>query len=314
MNQKVIRIQFTDFWPNFKPSNFYLYNILTKKYTIEISDSPDILFYSVYSKNHYKYNCTKVFFTGENIRPNFSECDFAFSFDYSNDSRNYRLPLFAIYDDVNKLIRKGNLEAIKLREKKKFCCFIVSNPSNEIRNNFFKLLSKYKHVDSAGSLYNNIGGPVEIKRDFIKDYKFVIAFENSSHPGYVTEKIFEPLLENCIPIYWGTDTVTKDFNPKRFINFHDFNSPEEVVKHILEIDNDDQKYLEYLNEPSFLHNELPNYLKEENILQKLEIILNEHLNRNSWKKMQHYMRPLLLISLQVISKVQDKTNTCKFWS
>ena len=37
-----------------------------------------------------------------------------------------------------------------------------------------------------------------------------IAFENSSFPGYTTEKIFEPMLEGSIPIYWGNPRVDED--------------------------------------------------------------------------------------------------------
>ena len=54
--------------------------------------------------------------------------------------------------------------------------------------------------------------------DFIKDYKFVISFENSSYPGYTTQKLIEPMLVNSSPIYWGNKSVGKDFNTKSFIN------------------------------------------------------------------------------------------------
>ena len=69
---------------------------------------------------------------------------------------------------------------------------------------------------------NNVGGPVKNKIDFIMDHKFTIAFENSSYPGYTTEKIFEPMLVNSIPLYWGNPLVDRDFNTKSFLNFHDY--------------------------------------------------------------------------------------------
>ena len=68
---------------------------------------------------------------------------------------------------------------------------------------FFVKLSKYKQVDSGGRTLNNIGGPVEDKMEFIKDYRFVISFENAEYPGYTTEKIIQPMFVDSIPIYWG---------------------------------------------------------------------------------------------------------------
>lgn len=207
-----IKIKFADFWPDFDLPNFMFYKLLIERYDVTISEKPDLLFYSIYGNKHSRFTCTKIFFTAENVRPDFKACDFAFSFDYHSNKRNYRLPLYALYDDVNNLINKRVDAKEILKNKTKFCCFIVSNPVCAIRNNFYTNFSKYKHIDSGGELFNNIGGVVENKREFINDYKFVIAFENASHPGYVTEKIFEPFLENCIPIYWGNPLIGRDFN------------------------------------------------------------------------------------------------------
>ena len=99
---------------------------------------------------------------------------------------------------------------------------MTSNPYSQKRIGFFKELSKYKKVDSGGKVLNNVGGCVEDKLEFIKDYKFVISFENSAHPGYTTEKIVDPLAMNCIPIYWGNPYVARDFNNKRFYQLFRF--------------------------------------------------------------------------------------------
>ncbi|MGF1924715.1 MAG: glycosyltransferase family 10 domain-containing protein [Bacteroidia bacterium] len=289
---QIIKVKFVDFWPDFDMPNFIFYYLLTRTYKVEVSEQPDLLFYSLNGNNHTKYTCTKIFYTGENIRPDFKDCDFAFTFDYSKNNKNYRLPLFALYDDVSKLInRKLDVEKV-LKSKSKFCCFVVSNPSSKIRNDFYHNLSKLKHIDSGGRLYKNIDYEIIHKRDFIRDYKFVIAFENTSYPGYTTEKIFEPLLEDCVPIYWGNPLVANDFNTKRFINCHDFSSFEEVMKHILKVDEDDQLYLQYLSEPAFNNDELDPNLKEDRILQKLEEIVSFHQNRGVLTKILQKLRPL----------------------
>ncbi len=66
--------------------------------------------------------------------------------------------------------------------------------STKVRNNFFLKISKYKKVDSGGLALNNIGYIVKNKLEFIKDYKFTIAFENSSYSGYTTEKITDAFI------------------------------------------------------------------------------------------------------------------------
>lgn len=274
MMKKKVKINFADFWKAWNKTDNPFWNLLSRKYDLELSEKPDILFYSYFGNEFRNYDCIRVLFQGENVRPNFKECDFAFSFDHIPDNpRNYRLPLYYLYDDVNKLTSPKDPEKIAA-SKTKFCAFVFSNKYCSKRNNFFKKLSKYKKVDSGGAVFNNIGGKVENKLNFIKDYKFTIAFENSSYPGYTTEKIFQPMLVNSIPIYWGNPLVYEDFNTKSFINFHDYKNEEELIEKIIEVDQNPDLYLEMLSQPYFPNNELNEYVKEENILKQLDYIVD----------------------------------------
>ena len=134
----------------------------------------------------------------------------------------------------------------------------MRNGGCQERNNMFHMLSQYKKVDSGGPLFNNIGHVLSregingyhlAKRDFLKSRKFNLCYENISHPGYVTEKIFHALTYNTVPIYWGSPTVEIDFNPKAYISRHDFDSDEEMIQKIIELDRDDDKYDEMLRQP-----------------------------------------------------------------
>src|SRR5690349_7985467 len=118
----LVKVKFTDFWTDFDLPNFMFYKLLLKKYDVIISDEPDLLFYSVYGNQHIKYACTKIFFTAENSRPNFNDCDFAFSFDWNDNYRDYRLPLYAFYGDVQELNSRVVNEIETLGAKTKFCC------------------------------------------------------------------------------------------------------------------------------------------------------------------------------------------------
>ena len=313
MNSKVVKILFVDFWEGFDYLTSYIFRKLTRRYNIEISNSPDILIYSVFGNQHRKFACTKVFYTGENIRPNLNECDFSFSFDYLADSRNYRLPLYYFYDNVNKLINHQIDAENELRLKTEFCCFIVSNPINEIRNNFFIKLNNRKHVDSGGRFLNNLGKEVDNKREFIRKYKFVIAFENSNYPGYVTEKIYEPFLESCVPIYWGTDLIHKDFNPKRFINYHDFGDMDKLIEHILYVDANDDVYLDYLKQPVFINDELNEYIKDKNIHFFIKRIIDSSTNKSLKAKARRNKRVLILFGKFLVKKFIRKSKNLIFY-
>lgn len=60
---KTIKINFTSFWPDFDPTNNIFINILKKRYIVEISDNPDILFFSCFGGRHRKHNkALKIFF------------------------------------------------------------------------------------------------------------------------------------------------------------------------------------------------------------------------------------------------------------
>jgi hypothetical protein len=270
-----IKIIFVGFWPDFIATNNYFYNLLKTKYDLEISDKPDYLFYFTrYNQEYRKYRCIRIFYTGENIRPDFSECDYAFSFDFSDNPNNYRLPLYAMYVNPPEKLAKKDLDYERiLAEKTKFCNFVYSKPSTK-RDNFFRRLSKYKRVDSGGRYMNNVGGPVEDKLAFLKEYKFTIAFENSSYPGYTTVKLVNPMLVHSLAIYWGNVIVHRDFNPRSFLNYFDFENEDALIERIIKLDRDDDLYVEYLKQPYYHNNEVNEYINPANVLRQFDYIFN----------------------------------------
>ncbi|HMO33786.1 MAG TPA: glycosyltransferase family 10 [Saprospiraceae bacterium] len=260
-----IKVAFSDFWKGFEPDNNWFYQFLTRHFDIELSDQPDFLIYSTYGHQYLRYNCARIFYTAENRRPDFWACDYAISFDFNTRKNHYRLPLYGIWDGLNSVELtkpKPTLDRF-LSEKTKFCCMVVSNPQAHKRIDFFHKLSRYKQVDSGGKHLNNIGGAVTDKIEFIKDYKFVLAFENSSYRGYVTEKVFQPMFVNTIPVYWGSPEVHKDFNTKSFVNWHDYGDDESVIQRIIELDQNPEAMAALLSEPWFQENKLNQYIQEE---------------------------------------------------
>ena len=273
---KELKINFVDFWPNYDKTDNYFYNLLKSNYSLVIDEeNPDLLFYSSYGYEYLNYKCKRIFYTGENRRPDFAACDFAFSFDFVSKKKHFRLPLYSIYIDHHDMLpqlerKKTREEAVKIwKTKTKFCCMVVSNPDCTKRIDFFKRLSTYKTVDSGGGVLNNVGGRVADKAEFIKDYRFVISFENSSQDGYTTEKIMEPILQDCIPIYWGNKLVNRDFNSQRFIDYNQFESEEDLIKRIFEIDQNDDLAIDMIVQPPFSAGKITHEEEHKQVLELL---------------------------------------------
>jgi hypothetical protein len=206
-------------------------------------------------------------------------CDWAFSFDHLKHPRHFRLPNYVRVGAGVNLIKRDVKPMRILQKKKRFCAFIYYNLNGQVRNLFFDLLSKYKRVDAPGRCRRNIPGfdnrpnmrgkgRYESKVRFLRNYKFAIAFENASYPGYTTEKLFHAMLANTIPIYWGNPVVHRDFNTKSFINYHDFKSIDKVIRRVIELDKDDGYYAKYMRQPWYPNNKLTPYVNPDRILKR----------------------------------------------
>lgn len=264
--KKPLKLGFTD--TNDQIARFFI-AALSSKYEIELSDDPKYLIFgdTNFGQNNLRFDTNKtvkIFYTGENQRPWNYQCHFAASFDHLEDERFFRLPLYVIYDYDN-MIKGVPFYATYYRRvediatKTGFCSFVQRNPNCQKRNEFFHKLSQYKKVDSGGPLFNNIGRVLEYgeeamraKIEWLRNYKFNMAFENSSYPGYATEKLYEAYMGGTIPIYWGSTTVEVDFNPKAFLNWHDYGNDEDFIKAIIEVDQDEERYKEMYMQPLFV--------------------------------------------------------------
>ena len=286
---KTIKVKFVDFWENFDPRHNFIADIISKKYRIELSDAPNYLIFSVFGYENIDYhNCTKIFYSGENITPDFNICDYAIGFNFlSFGDRYIRMPFYTAYGVRQLAAPKVIVPEVVLNRK--FCSFVVSNAKGAPeRERFFQLLSEYKQVDSGGRYKNNVGGPVPDKNDFIKNYKFNIAFENSMCDGYTTEKIMEPMLVNSVPIYWGNKLIDRDFNPASFVNVSSYSSLEEAVEHIVRLDQNDNEYLSLLSAPWF--NE-ENYLNwEEQLIAFFDNIFEKPLSESRYIPTHGYIQ------------------------
>lgn len=294
---KEIKINFCDFSTGFDKENNFIYNSLVKKYKIIISEHPDILFFSCFGLQYLRYNnCKKVFWAGENMRPDFDGADYCITFDYNNHPNHYRYPLWAMCIDEVELTKIPTLEEVNkiIALKNRFCAMLVSYCRARKRKKIFQYISNtYKKIDSGGKCMNNMNNQkVENILDFFKPYKFSLCFENSSNPGYSTEKIINAFKSNCIPIYWGDEKLKIDINPRKYISLHDFKSEKEFLEHIIEVDNNIDLYKSYLLEPILVDTTIPECYKKENLEKFLNKIVNDPMpiKKSLYKRIMHFAR------------------------
>lgn len=282
----MVLIQFCDMHKGFNPLDNFIVRIIEKEFgEWELSDSPEFLFFSCSGTDHYKYNnCVKVFITGEPVVANFSICDYAIAFPYMTYGDRYlKRPAWFTHTPPDRIDIPGQSSmSDDYLLNRKFCNFVYSNDTRgtavDFRKQFAKKLMEYKQVDCPGRILNNMpsnsiaprdGDWRAGKIDFIRDYKFTIAFENCALPGYSTEKIEDPLIAHSVPIYWGDPDVKRQYKEGSYIYVNGLeNDLDAIIEKIIYLDTHDEDYLKMAR----MYPVISNY--EEDILRVEEFIVN----------------------------------------
>lgn len=205
-----------------------------------------------------------VFYGSEAVYPDLNIFDYAISMskDFECGDRVSKIPAeFFFFEkkepDKNELSIKGDQSKEKVNNRK-FCNFIYSNPyANPIRDQLFLQLCKYKKVDSLGMHLNNTKlestrkdeNWLDISIALKSQYKFSIAIENVLFEGATTEKLLSSFRAHSVPIYWGNPQISKEYNDKAFINCHEYESINDIIKKIKQIDNDNELWEQMIKEP-----------------------------------------------------------------
>jgi hypothetical protein len=225
----------------------------------------------------------KINFIGEPELPEEKNYDIVLT-SVKNIKNVVDLPLCIAYIHCNNFFPRINKREEIIKIPDYFCCFIFSNPKCQIRNKIFEKLNQYKKVNSMGGFLNNVGDTIKYPYwsneyfDLLGNYKFIICCENTKIATYSTEKIVNPYLGRTIPIYWGTHNIKNIFNPESMIFLEDESeeSIEKLIQRVIEIDNDDIKYLEMVNKNPF-NLENINYWNNNYTLEKIGEKIDELL-------------------------------------
>ena len=266
-----VSLNFIDFPPQ---SQAFFLDLLSPSYDFTFDDTPDFLFYSHIGHRHRLYNCIKIFHSQEKYWPNWKECDFAAVSVLVDDPRSAYLPIYAFDGRPEKLVRTSVPDPVIVRASKPhFCSLLCAYVDRTVRRReqFFHALNRLRKVDSTGRALNNTGYRLppgdryQVKVDWLAQYRFNLAFENTRRTGWCTEKLVDPLHVSTIPIYWGDPQVKDYFNPESFICRDDFSSDEELADYVLHVDDTPELYARYIRATPF-HENRPNSAYDKNSL------------------------------------------------
>lgn len=125
---------------------------------------------------------------------------------------------------------------VKNRSISIVCSNLTDLPGHKNRFAFANQLKGHfkDKVDFFGTAFT----PLPDKWDALAPYKYSIAIENASIPGYFSEKLTECYLAHCLPIYFGAPDI-EDYFPANAIvklKLDSFNDAIRTIESLLESD------------------------------------------------------------------------------
>jgi alpha(1,3/1,4) fucosyltransferase len=214
----IVRIGWVNFFTGFSDEVCLSHVLmdLSDEFTFVFDNDPDVLLVGCYSQQPVSnVRAIKVGYYTENLAPDLINFDYFFGCEYTDAVRS---PKYC--KRVFGPLAPGAFDACidpdaALQRKTRFCNFIyrVRIP---FRERFCaELTRQYKRVSAPGISMNNCsdlgsrssGTWQQEKLDYLRAFKFTIAFENSRRIGYTTEKLYDALEADTVPIYWGDPRV-----------------------------------------------------------------------------------------------------------
>ena len=257
--KKTIRLKFVGYWDGFVPENTRIYKDLASLYDIELTDEPDYIICSCFAPyyEYCKYPQIRIMDLGENYTPDFNLIDYAVCrYPIQFLDRCYYYPGCIDFRGrfESLLNNERHIKKDDLKDKCYFANFIAGHDSEDnIRGDFFKMLSEYKRIESPGTYLNNMPNQCFVdwkdssKTDFQKKCKFSLCFESTKNAGFFTEKIVDALYSGTVPVYFGSEEVFEIINRDAVVYCSGRDDFENTVNKVIELDQNDQLYLEILN-------------------------------------------------------------------
>lgn len=141
---------------------------------------------------------------------------------------------------------RGNRQ-IRVERKHGLVAWVISNWSEEQeRVRFYHRLRRYLHVDIYGREFRPLLNDSVVKT--VSGYKFYLAFENSCHADYITEKLWRnALVSGAVPVVLGPprENYERFLPADAFIHVEDFKGPRALASYLKQLDRNPALYRRY---------------------------------------------------------------------
>ncbi|RNA30006.1 alpha-(1-3)-fucosyltransferase C-like [Brachionus plicatilis] len=85
----------------------------------------------------------------------------------------------------------------------------------------------------------------ECREKLSKESFFFLAFENSMCKDYITEKLYDTILFDTVPVVYGYGPYDQVIPRSAYINALDFKTPKQLVDHLLYLESNKTAYNSY---------------------------------------------------------------------
>lgn len=141
----------------------------------------------------------------------------------------------------------------------------------------YSLLNEaYINLHGCGSLLekgNNVKNTSK-KFDIVSPYKFTLTIENTHSKNYVSEKFYDAILTDCIPIYYGASNIRELHPEDGYILLPDLEDIDSIKKLLKEInDNADDIYKTKIDNARKIKQK---YFKDHNPIKKMLQIAEQY--------------------------------------
>jgi len=227
----------------------------TKSKTFYFSQEP--LWSPNQPKDEIHNYCSKIFISDKRDYPNrdeYIECFLPML--YAGRGENDHRPEFDWSKKIKNrtYVKTKNVSMIVTKNGSHHGCQIpnpeTSSINYEQRTNLGIRLSSNENIDIYGTYWENNGknikGEVWNKHLGLDEYKFSVACENSIQKNYVSEKFWDAVLTETIPIYLGCNNIAEYIPQNCFIYLNGKNLEEmtDIINDVLS--NPDECYNKYI--------------------------------------------------------------------
>lgn len=206
-----------------------------------------------------------MLYAGRGENDNRQEWDWSRDLSVKNFSKNRAISVIVkkdYYSTFNHLSRPGISEIIYER-----------------RTKIAEQLSINKNIDIYGNFWQNNGenikGEVWNKHAALDDYYFSLCMENTIQKNYISEKFWDAVLVDTVPIYLGCNNIYEYINNKAFLYINEYseNAVLDLTNQIIcDVGDNYSKYCRYLLDLKKEFYSNPKF----NLWQKVKQLINEN--------------------------------------